>query len=67
MVRYQAVVVELGGVAGFGARQEIEKVAKLVLCGEEELAVVAAGDEVVTGAILELAWVAWHGILGDTI
>ena len=69
MVGHEAVVVELGRETGFGPGQEAEEVAERVRITEHELAVIAAGDEVVAPPIEQLAWRSGHEPLpvGDTI
>ena len=54
--RHEAVVVELGGVGSLCAREQVEKVPARGFLGQQELAVIAAGNDVVTAPIEQLAW-----------
>ena len=49
-------MVELGGVGSLCAREQVEKVPARGFLGQKELAVIAAGNDVVTAPIEQLAW-----------
>src|SRR3989338_8205369 len=51
VVAHETGVVEVGGIAGFSPGQAVEEIVERGLLGEQELAVVAPGDEMVTAPI----------------
>lgn len=69
VIRHEAVVVELSGIAGLRSAEESEEILEGLGLREEELTVVAAGDEVIAAVVEQLARRPSHDAerLDDTI